>query len=147
LVYRWSQIYVFATKRYLLLVKYKSNYLIEVKKAWDYYKTYCGKDEQQYSQVWVRTYNLNVYKFEFVIADWEFFQYLEDNADARTQYVEEVEIFSEKLKALKDLGIFEKLLLQEEYNYINYEGKKSLTTAAYIRYRRPLLNCITTIIS
>ena len=93
------------------------------------------------------TYNFNVCKFEFVIADWNFFQYLEDNADPRTQYVEEVETFTEKVKALKDLGVFEKVSLQEEYSYINYEGNKSLTTAAYIRYRRPLLNCITTIIS
>ncbi|MDZ8137595.1 MAG: GIY-YIG nuclease family protein [Nostoc sp. DedQUE04] len=125
----------------------RKRYANEVRKAWDYYKTYCGKDEQQYSQVWVKTYNLNVCKFEFVIADWEFFQYFEDNADARTQYLEEVEIFSEKVKALKNLSIFEKISLQEEYSYINYEGKKSLTSAAYVRYRRPILNSITTIIS
>lgn len=54
----------------------------------------------------------------------------------------EVEIFGVQVKALKDLSIFDNLSFQKYYNYINSEGKKSLTPFAYLNYRKPLLKCI-----
>ena len=45
-----------------------------------------------------------------------------------------------------DLNILEKLLLEEEYSYTNFDGKKILKTAAYLNYRKPILNCIAQIL-
>ena len=123
----------------------RKRYAAEVKKAWSYYKTYCGRDEQQYSQLLITAYNLNGYKFEFVIADWEFFQYLENNSDVRERYIGVVELFGVQVKALKDLSIFDEFSLASEYVFTNSDEKKRLTTAAYLNYRKPILNCMTSI--
>jgi hypothetical protein len=120
----------------------QKRYAAEVKKAWSYYETYCGKDEQQYSKMLISAYNLNAYRFEFIVADWELFQHIEDNLNIQTRYVGQVEVFGIQVKALKDLNIFEELSLKEEYSYINYDGKKILKTAAYLNYRKQILSCI-----
>ncbi|NJN12779.1 MAG: GIY-YIG nuclease family protein [Richelia sp. RM1_1_1] len=120
----------------------RKRYASEVRKAWSIYKSYCGKDEQLYSQAWVYTYNLGGYKFEFIIVDWEFFDYFTNNSDARTRYIGEAELNGVKVKVLKDFSIFDELSLAEESTYTNSEGKKSLTSVAYINYRRPILKCI-----
>ncbi|NJM19140.1 MAG: GIY-YIG nuclease family protein [Richelia sp. SM1_7_0] len=120
----------------------RKRYASEVRKAWSIYKYYCGKDEQLYTQAWVSTYNLGGYRFEFIVVDWEFFKYLENNSDARTRYIGEAELNEVKVKALKDFSIFDELSLAEESTYTNSEGKKSLTSVAYINYRRPILRNI-----
>lgn len=120
----------------------RKRYASEVRKAWSCHKTFCGKNEQIYSQVWVSTYNLSGYKFEFITVDWEFFDYLKNNRNARTQYIGEAEVNGVQVKALKDFSIFDELSLEEVSTYTNSEGKKSLTSAAYINYRRPILKCV-----
>lgn len=120
----------------------RKRYASEVRKAWSFDKYYCGKDEQLYSQAWTYAYSLSGHRFEFIIVDLEFFQYLENNRNARTQYIGEAELNSVQVKALKDFSIFDELSLAEESTYTNSEGKKSLTSAAYINYRRPILRCI-----
>ena len=72
----------------------------------------------------------------------KFFEYLENNRNARTQYIGEAEINGVQIKALKDFSIFDELSLAEESTYTNSEGKKGLTSAAYINYRRPIMKCI-----
>lgn len=126
----------------LIYKSMRKRYASEVRKAWSIYKYYCGKDEQLYSQAWVSTYNLGGYRFEFIIVDWEFFDYLENNSDARTRYIGEAEINGVQVKALKDFSIFDELSLEEVSTYTNSEGKKGLTSAAYINYQRPILRCI-----
>ena len=120
----------------------RKRYASEVRKAWSFYKLFCGKDEQLYSQAWTYAYNLSGYRFEFIIVDLEFFKYLENNRNARTQYIVEAELNGVQVKALKDFSIFDELSLEEVSTYTNSEGKKSLTSAAYINYRRPILRCI-----
>jgi GIY-YIG catalytic domain len=120
----------------------RKRYALEVKKAWSCDKNYCELDEQIYSPAWIRTYQISGNKFEFVIANWEFFKYLINNPDTHTPVIGEVEIFGVQVKALKDLSIFDELTLQSNSAYINHEGKKSLTSFAYLNYRRPILKCI-----
>lgn len=126
----------------IIINSMQKRYASLVKKAWTYHKNNCEKNEQIYSPTWIKTYHVNGNKFEFVVADWEFFEYLINNPHPRTSFIGEVEIFGVQVKALKDLSIFDNLSFQEYYNYINSEGKKSLTPFAYLNYRKPVLKCI-----
>jgi hypothetical protein len=117
-------------------------YATEERQPWTYDTSYCGKDEQLYKSIWMPAYSCNGCKFEFVVMDWEFFEYFIKNPNANLHYIGVSEVFGIEVKVLTDLTIFDKLSLPEEHGYINYNGKKSLRLAAYINYRKTILKCL-----
>jgi len=116
-------------------------YSAEVRKAWIEYKTYCGKNEQHYRLKCLPAYSLNDCRLEFVELS-ELLEYLWNNPSAYEHYVGVIELFNVQVKALKDLSILDKLSLEEEYNFTDFDGKKSLRDAAYINYRKHMLKCL-----
>ena len=119
----------------------RKRYSAQVRNAWTFAQTYCGKDEQQYSYVWIPTYSLNGYKLEFVELP-ELLNYLEDNPIAYEHYVGVADLFGVQVKVLKNLSFLEQFKMEEEYNFRAFDGKKGLTKAAYINYRKPVLKCL-----
>lgn len=51
-------------------------------------------------------------------------------------------MFGIQVKALKDLRILNELLMEQEYSYTNFDGKKILKPAAYINYRKHIFNSL-----
>ncbi|WP_017741909.1 GIY-YIG nuclease family protein [Scytonema hofmannii] len=120
----------------------RKRYANEIKKAWTYNRNSCGKNEQVYSPAWIATYNWNSYKFEFLIVDWELFNYLEKNPDANLHYIGVAELLGIQVKALTNLKIFDEFSLEEACGYLDSEGKKPLKSVAYINYRKNFLKCL-----
>lgn len=113
----------------------------EVRKAWINYNTYCGKDEERYRCKCLPVYSFNGYMFEFIEMS-ELVDYLENNSIAYERHVGIVELFGVQVKALKDLAIMNELLIEEEYSFIDSNGKKLLRDVAYLNYRKPMLKCL-----
>ncbi len=122
----------------------KKRYSAEVKKAWGNYQTYCGRNEEQYTYKSIPIFTLNNTRFEF-IQGLEILEYLWNEPNVRERYVSNTQLFGIEVKALKNLSILNELTLEEEWRYTDYQGKKSLTDAAYINYRKHLLQPVFTL--
>lgn len=120
----------------------RKRYSPEVRKAWTIYKPDCGRDKDNYTPPWIPTYNFDSYRLEFVVTEWELFEYLANNSSAIELYVGITELFGIQVKALKDLRILDDLLIEEEYSYTNFDGKKILKSAAYINYHKHIFTCL-----
>ncbi|MEH2058199.1 MAG: hypothetical protein V7K97_18965 [Nostoc sp.] len=65
-----------------------------------------------------------------------------NNSSTYELYVGIAELFGIQVKALKDLRILDDLLMEEEYSYTNFDGKKILKSAAYINYHKHVFTCL-----
>jgi hypothetical protein len=118
----------------------RKSYANEVKKAWIYSQSYCGKDEEAYNFQLIQTYCINEYRIEFV-EEMQILSYLANNPEAYERYVGVAELFDVSVKVLKDLSLLPELSLEHEHNYLR-NGKKNLTRAAYLHHRHPQLKCL-----
>lgn len=113
----------------------------QVRTAWSTYISYCGKDKQYYQPYCVSVYSVYNYRFEFIELP-NLIYYLEENINAREQYVKTIELLGIKVGALRYLDIFTELPIEEERFLIDSQRKKHLRNIDYLNWRRNQLKCL-----
>ncbi|WP_313950043.1 GIY-YIG nuclease family protein [Nostoc sp. FACHB-190] len=112
-----------------------------IKKAWNQQQFYCEKSKQEYFPIYVYTYSLYNYRFEFISMS-NLLIYLEKNVDEYNSYVRTAELFGIPVKALKHLDILREISAKAEYFYVESNGKKYLRDLDYINYRFHTIECL-----
>lgn len=125
-----------------ILANSASKRSLQIKAAWGNLKSNCGRDLNAYHERIIPVYSIDGQKIEFVEAS-EILRFLEDNLDVSQRFLKLTELLSLPVKALSDLTILDSVSPQEEYSFIS-DGKKTLTDAAYLIYRRLVLKQLNT---
>jgi hypothetical protein len=101
----------------------------------------CGKDDSQYVPCRIPTYRFFAWQFEFVSVP-ELNDHLWHSAELRETVLGTVDVFGVKVQALKDFSLIDDSDLPETYAFTRSDGRKTLQTAAYLKFRRPYLRLV-----
>ena len=122
-------------------------YSAEVRRAWTIDDYLCGRASDHYEPLQIAAYEVGGARFEFVFC-YELLRYLEDNPSLYKRMVAKGTLFRVEIAALCHLEVLAQVTFADEYDYLIRNGKKVLTSAAYLRYRsrqlRPLQSLVVT---
>lgn len=114
----------------------------QIKAAWSNHSSNCGRDPNVYHERTIPGYSINGQTIEFVEAS-EILRFLESNLDVSERSLTPTELLGISVRALSDLELLDRVHLQGEYSFIS-GGKKTLTDAAYLIYRKSVLKQLNT---
>ncbi|MEA5447636.1 GIY-YIG nuclease family protein [Leptolyngbya sp. CCNP1308] len=111
----------------------RKRYSQKVRNSWIELETYCASDEKEYKPLIVPAYTFQGYRFEFIAVP-EIIFYFEDSFDERIRWLQEIDMFDVPIKALKGLGFFKNLNLEEAYGFVSSDNKRTFKDVAYLKY-------------
>lgn len=123
----------------------RKRYSAEVRRAWDGFDCLCDRPDHLYDALFVNTYEVGGQRFEFVEGS-DILRRLTHSPSTYSQIVGKGELFGVEVTALRDLSILNQLAIKDEYAFLR-QGKKTLTDVAYLRYRKPQLSPLQSLIS
>ena len=126
---------LFVNDEKLLNKSIRKRYSAEVRRAWVWTDCLCGRSSDTHEAPQLVAYKAGGESFEFVFS-YELLRYLKDHPSTFERAVTTGVLFGVDVTALRTLEVLDQVTLGEEYDYLKRSGKKVLTSAAYLHYRR-----------
>ena len=101
----------------------------------------CGKDDSRYVPCRIPTYRFFAWQFEF-ISEPELNDHLWHSAELREKILGTIDVFGVEVQALKDFSLIDDNDLPETYAFTRSDGRKTLQTVTYLKFRRSHLRLV-----